>query len=345
MTRQPVVARRAEALLGTAVVATAPVAGGDIATATKLRLSDGTTALMKTHPRPPEGFFAAEARGLRWLADAGGAPVPDVLAGDEECVIIRWVEQGKPTTEAAVGFGQELAATHAAGAPSYGLDRDGFIGRLPLPNEPAATWAEFYAERRIRPYLRMGRRARGGLGGPGGDGRVGARASRRPGARGAAGAAARRPVERQRALGQRRPRLADRPRRARRPPRDRPGDARPLRAAAPGPGHRGVRRGRAARRRLAGPDRRCTSCSRCSCTPATSAAATPPGPRRPPPPSSEPGSAGRCRRERHQTGVAARRSAEGGPEARRGATTPPTRLVLARSRRKIGGCRLSPSQA
>ncbi len=156
MTRQPVVARRAEALLGTAVVATAPVAGGDIATATKLRLSDGTTALMKTHPRPPEGFFAAEARGLRWLADAGGAPVPDVLAGDEECVIIRWVEQGKPTTEAAVGFGTELAATHAAGAPSYGLDRDGFIGRLPLANEPAPTWAEFYAERRIRPYLRMG---------------------------------------------------------------------------------------------------------------------------------------------------------------------------------------------
>ena len=69
MTRQPVVARRAEALLGSAVVATAPVAGGDIATATKLRLSDGTTALMKTHPHPPEGFFAAEVRGLRWLAE------------------------------------------------------------------------------------------------------------------------------------------------------------------------------------------------------------------------------------------------------------------------------------
>ncbi|MFN8192911.1 MAG: fructosamine kinase family protein [Nocardioidaceae bacterium] len=156
MTRQPVVARRAEDLLGTAVVATAPVAGGDIATATKLRLSDGTTALMKTHPRPPAGFFAAEARGLRWLAEAGGAPVPDVLAGDEECVIIRWVEQGKPTSEAAVAFGHDLATTHAAGAPSFGLDRDGFIGRLPLANEPVATWAEFYAERRVRPYLRLG---------------------------------------------------------------------------------------------------------------------------------------------------------------------------------------------
>ena len=157
MTRQPVVARRAEALLGTAVVATAPVAGGEIATATKLRLSDGTTALMKTHPHPPEGFFAAEVRGLQWLAAAEGAPVPEVLGHDDECVILRWVEQGKPTTDAAVGFGRDLAATHAAGAPTYGADQDGFIGRLPLPNQPSDTWAEFFATRRVLPYLKLGR--------------------------------------------------------------------------------------------------------------------------------------------------------------------------------------------
>jgi fructosamine-3-kinase len=157
MTRQPVVARRAEELLGSAVVATAPVAGGDIATATKLRLSDGTTALMKTHPRPPEGFFAAEARGLRWLAEAGGVAVPEVLASDEECLILRWVEPGKPSADAAAAFGAALATTHGAGAAAYGAGTDGFIGRLPLANEPMPTWAEFYAERRVLPYLRLGR--------------------------------------------------------------------------------------------------------------------------------------------------------------------------------------------
>ncbi|MFC6343848.1 hypothetical protein ACFP8W_17815, partial [Nocardioides hankookensis] len=65
MTRQPLVARRAEELLGTSVIATAPVAGGDIATSTRLRLSDGTTALMKTLPHAPEDFFTDEAEGLR----------------------------------------------------------------------------------------------------------------------------------------------------------------------------------------------------------------------------------------------------------------------------------------
>jgi fructosamine-3-kinase len=138
-------------------VATAPVAGGDIATATRLRLSNGTTALMKTLPHPPEDFFESEARGLRWLAEADGLAVPDVLAVDAGCLILSWVEPGKATPDAATALGRALARTHAAGAPSYGLDRDGFIGSLPLLNRPAETWAEFYARRRVLPYLRLAR--------------------------------------------------------------------------------------------------------------------------------------------------------------------------------------------
>jgi fructosamine-3-kinase len=160
VTRQPLIARHAEELLGATVVATAPLAGGDTSSATKLRLSDGTTAIMKTHPNPPAGFFAAEAKGLRWLAEAddgGGAHVPEVLAADDECLILRWVEQSKVSADAATAFGQALAATHAAGAPSFGGAADGYIGRLPLPNTPCETWPEFYAVRRVLPYLKLAR--------------------------------------------------------------------------------------------------------------------------------------------------------------------------------------------
>ncbi len=159
MARQPLVARRAEDLLGTAVVATSPVAGGDIATATRLRLSSGQTALMKTLPHAPEGFFEAEAAGLRWLAEVeGGVPVPEVLAAASDCVVVEWVERSSKTpVEAAVSFGQQLAATHAAGADGWGLDHDGFIGRLPLPNKTADSWPEFYAVRRVLPYLKLAR--------------------------------------------------------------------------------------------------------------------------------------------------------------------------------------------
>jgi fructosamine-3-kinase len=157
MTRQPHIARRAEDLLGQAVAATAPVAGGDISTATKLRLSNGRSALMKTLTHAPDGFFETEAAGLRWLGEAGGVKVPEVLAVESDCLILAWVEPGKMTVEAAAELGRGLARTHEAGAPSYGAERDGFIARLPLPNKPAPTWAEFYATRRVLPYLKLAR--------------------------------------------------------------------------------------------------------------------------------------------------------------------------------------------
>ncbi|MFT4287147.1 fructosamine kinase family protein [Nocardioides sp.] len=149
-----VVAKRAEELLGTTVVATSAVAGGDIAVATKLRFSDGSSALMKTLPHPPAGFFAAEARGLRWLADAG-LPTPELLAGGEDCVILRWVEPGRPSAEGAERLGRALAGCHGVTEASYGLAEDGYIGTLPLPNKPCETWPEFFATRRLLPYLKL----------------------------------------------------------------------------------------------------------------------------------------------------------------------------------------------
>jgi fructosamine-3-kinase len=144
MARQPLAAKRAEELLGSSVVATSPVAGGDIATATRLRLSRGQTAVMRTLPHAPEGFFEAEAAGLRWLSEVdGGVPVPEVLAAASDCVILAWIEEtSKTPAEAAVTFGQQLARTHAAGADDWGLDHDRFIGRLPLPHKTAGSWPE-----------------------------------------------------------------------------------------------------------------------------------------------------------------------------------------------------------
>ena len=118
-------------------MATAPVAGGDISTATKLRLSNGKTALMKTLPHAPADFFEREAAGLRWLGEVeGGVHVPEVLGVDQECLVIAWIESGKNSTDAAANFGRALATTHQAGAPCFGAEQDGFIGRLPMPNRP-----------------------------------------------------------------------------------------------------------------------------------------------------------------------------------------------------------------
>lgn len=155
MARMRTLADRAEQLLGTAVVSTTPVAGGDVCTSTRLRLSDGRSALIKTRPHAPEGFFAAEARGLRWLAEPGVAEVAEVLGVTADCIILAWIEPSRPSPESAAGLGRMLARLHASGAEAFGADLDGFIGSLPLPNKPADTWPEFFAVRRILPYLKL----------------------------------------------------------------------------------------------------------------------------------------------------------------------------------------------
>jgi fructosamine-3-kinase len=141
-------------------IRTTPVPGGDICTAERLTLDDGSDVFAKSHPAPPAGFFAAEAAGLRWLRVAGGAPVPEVLAVTDDLLALEWVEPGAPGPAAAERFGRELAATHRAGAARFGGGTPdgprgrGFIGILPLDNTPGDDWASWFAERRLRPYLR-----------------------------------------------------------------------------------------------------------------------------------------------------------------------------------------------
>jgi fructosamine-3-kinase len=155
MARMRTVAERAEQLLGAAVVSTAAVAGGDTCTSTRIRLSDGRSALMKTRAHAPVGFFAAEARGLTWIAEAAAAPVAEVLGVQEDCLIVSWIEPTRPSPDAAADFGRTLAQLHASGSAVFGADEDGFIGALPMPNKPTETWPEFFAIRRILPYLRL----------------------------------------------------------------------------------------------------------------------------------------------------------------------------------------------
>jgi fructosamine-3-kinase len=134
-----------------------PVAGGDVCTASRLTLDDGNSVFAKTWPsgNAPEGFFAAEAAGLRWLREAGAVPVPEVIVALPGLLALEWVEPGEPTREAAERFGRDLAELHHAGADAFGADWAGFIGPLPQDNTPSAgPWGRWFAERRLLPYLR-----------------------------------------------------------------------------------------------------------------------------------------------------------------------------------------------
>jgi fructosamine-3-kinase len=134
-------------------------------------LADGRSIFAKVAPSPDDtgtntgaAAFAAEAKGLRWLAEADGGPlVPEVIGVGPDFLVIELVaplEQASP--RAARRFGAELARMHAAGSPSLGAPWPGYIASLPLDNTAPgdtaeADWGSWYAERRLLPYLRQAR--------------------------------------------------------------------------------------------------------------------------------------------------------------------------------------------
>jgi fructosamine-3-kinase len=180
--------------LGSEVVFAHGVAGGDINQAYEIGLGDGRRLFAKANARSPRGMFAAEARGLAWLAEAGALRVPAVVAvaapeAPVQFLALELVETGRPGRDFDERLGQGLAALHRHGTAGFGLDHDNFVGSLPqqndLPWEPATgsqtlprrtppgeaglrpreaprhPWPEFYRTRRLEPLLR--RAVDGGL--------------------------------------------------------------------------------------------------------------------------------------------------------------------------------------
>ncbi len=149
--------------LGARVHAMHQLGGGDVAEAYRVDLDDGRVVFAKTHRAPPPSFFSTEAAGLAWLRAAGAVAIPEVLAvgdggdGVPAHLVLSWIEEGRGTSSAAgeAGLGRALAALHRAGSPCFGREDRRSTGSRSLPNEPSATWVEFYAECRLRPLARL----------------------------------------------------------------------------------------------------------------------------------------------------------------------------------------------
>jgi fructosamine-3-kinase len=149
------VVQAVESALGSTLVSWDAVSGGDINEAHEARLSDGRVIFIKSNRAAPPTMFEAEARGLAWLGEAKALRVPQVLAQGPDFLVLEHIQPGRRDSKHDEILGHGLADLHRSGAPSFGLDHDNFIGRLPQANQPLPTWAEFYRARRLEPQLRL----------------------------------------------------------------------------------------------------------------------------------------------------------------------------------------------
>jgi fructosamine-3-kinase len=142
------------------------VGGGDINEVFRVVLADGRAAFVKTRADAAAGEYAAEAAGLRWLAQPGALRVPLVLDVGERYLALEWIGSSREVESSSSGalsdagaeeLGRGLAATHMAGAACFGWTEEARFGSLVLSNEPTADWPRFYAERRLLPLARLAR--------------------------------------------------------------------------------------------------------------------------------------------------------------------------------------------
>ncbi|WP_329072884.1 fructosamine kinase family protein [Amycolatopsis sp. NBC_01480] len=143
---------------------------------TEAVLDGGDVVVVKRGHAP--GATAAEGAGLRWLAEPAVVPIPVVHGYDEQWLVLDRIDEraaglggggrigrgqsGRGTMDTAARLGRDLAALHAAGAPAFGspppdAPAAAWIGLAPMENTPGPDWPEWYAEHRVRPYVRLAR--------------------------------------------------------------------------------------------------------------------------------------------------------------------------------------------
>ncbi|WP_084126911.1 fructosamine kinase family protein [Demequina sp. NBRC 110054] len=116
------------------------------------------STVVKERADAPHGFFEAEAAGLRWLAEADGPRCAEVIGVSPGRIEVARIHEMVPTVSAAHNFGAALARMHLAGAASFGSPPTGwdgplFIGERRMPTLTSESWGEFYAHRRVLPFV------------------------------------------------------------------------------------------------------------------------------------------------------------------------------------------------
>ena len=139
-----------------------PISGGCIHEAARLDTTRGAF-FAKWNEAGPADRFLREADALVALRDSGSTLlVPEVLLasppreGRPAFIVMEYLQssssQGRSEQEA---LGRGLAVVHRRSAEAFGFSVTTYCGPTPQDNAFAASWAEFYAERRVRALTRL----------------------------------------------------------------------------------------------------------------------------------------------------------------------------------------------
>jgi protein-ribulosamine 3-kinase len=136
------------------------IGGGCINTTSVLTLSNGERVFLKQNARPPQDFFSAEAKGLKYLSKAEQGPrIPQPLAWQDSFLVLEYLAESIPGPEFPIRFAQSLAQLHKVSQSHFGLDHDNYIGSSPQKNILTVNGLDFFREQRLRSQQELARQS------------------------------------------------------------------------------------------------------------------------------------------------------------------------------------------
>ncbi|MGA2489717.1 MAG: fructosamine kinase family protein [Anaerolineales bacterium] len=125
-------------------------------------LSDGSYSVFAKFSEVANGLeqFEVELSGLRLLSERSGVLIPTPIGiisvrGGGSILVLERVQEIGRTPRAWRQIGQALAHIHKIKWDRFGLETHGYFGPLYQDNTPTSDWPTFYAERSLRPGLKM----------------------------------------------------------------------------------------------------------------------------------------------------------------------------------------------
>lgn len=133
----------AERLIGRPVAAARRLSGGDLSAVFRLKLADGGTLIAKRAVTA-----MSEADMLRAIR-AAGVPAPQVIAVEDEWLLMEDVAAGAPVGAAWPDLAGNLTRLHAGLGTDYGWPINHAFGAVAIENRAATDWPIFWAKRRL----------------------------------------------------------------------------------------------------------------------------------------------------------------------------------------------------
>ncbi len=146
--------KRIEKILNEKIINSSSLGGGSIASANKITTQSGKNYFYKTYSN--RKIHHKEANGLCELRKTKTIRIPEVIAVNDDFLLLEYIETGIEKPDFSENFGVMFAKMHKTKSDKFGFYEDNYLGKTFQKNTPCFTnWVEFYWENRLLYQLRL----------------------------------------------------------------------------------------------------------------------------------------------------------------------------------------------